>query len=120
MSRMTRRRFLHTSVAAAAAFSDVPDQPVGGPQQPRIVATAEGSADLGRARRRRRLAGLLTVAAVAVASALAAAGFLRALSRTSADLRDPDGTHATLVALDDEAERLVRSAIVASHRGARP
>jgi len=87
---------------------------------PRIVATAEGSADLGRARRRRRLAGLLTVAAVAVASALAAAGFLRALSRTSADLRDPDGTHATLVALDDEAERLVRSAIVASHRGARP
>lgn len=72
-----------------------------------------------RVRRRRRFALVLTIAIVVAASALAAAGFLRSASRTTAE-RTPGASSATLIALDSEAERLARSAFAAAHRGARP
>ena len=86
---------------------------------PDIAPAREGSPSAVRARRRRRLAVLLTVAVVVAASAFAAAGLLRAPSRTTAE-SVPGASGATLIALDDEAERLARSAFAASHRSARP
>jgi Tfp pilus assembly protein PilN len=72
-----------------------------------------------RARRRRRLGLVLTLAVVVAASAFAAAGFFRSASRITAE-RAPGASGATLIALDDEAERLARSAFAASHRATRP
>jgi hypothetical protein len=66
--------------------------------------------------RRRRLALVLTIAVVVAASALAAAGFVRSASRTTAE-RAPG---VTPIALDSEAGRLARSAFAAAHRGTRP
>jgi len=81
------------------------------------VSRAAGSApDALRTRRHRRVAGVLTVVVVATVSALAAAGFLRAASRTTADHRDDGATSATRIALDEEAERLARSAFAALHK----
>lgn len=71
-----------------------------------------------RARRRRRLVLVLTVAVVVAASAFAAAGFLRSASRITAESA-PGASGATLIALDDEAERLARSAFAATHNSAR-
>jgi Tfp pilus assembly protein PilN len=71
-----------------------------------------------RARRRRRLALVLTIAVVVAASALAAAGFVRSASRTTAD-RAPGAPGATLIALDSEAERLARSAFATTRSSAR-
>jgi len=70
-----------------------------------------------RRRRHRRLALVLTV--VVAASAFATAGLLRSASRITAE-RAPGTSGATLIALDDEAERLARSAFAASHRATRP
>ena len=72
-----------------------------------------------RARRRRRVALVLTVAVVVAASAFATAGLLRSASRIAAE-RAPGTSGAALIALDDEAERLARSAFAASHRATRP
>ena len=69
--------------------------------------------------RRRRLALVLTVAVVVAASAFATAGLLRSASRIAAE-RAPGTSGAALIALDDEAERLARSAFAASHRATRP
>ena len=70
-----------------------------------------------RRRRHRRLALVLMV--VVAASAFATAGLLRSASRITAE-RAPGTSGATLIALDDEAERLARSAFAASHRATRP
>ena len=72
-----------------------------------------------RRRRHRRLALVLTVAVVVAVSAFATAGLLRSASRITAE-RAPGTSGATLIALDDEAERLARSAFAASHRATRP
>ena len=71
-----------------------------------------------RARRRRRLVLVLTVAVVVADSAFAAAGLLRSASRITAESA-PGTSGATLIALDDEAERLARSAFAATHNSAR-
>ena len=84
---------------------------------PDIAFAREVAPNAVRARRRRRLALVLTVA-VAV-SAFATAGLLRSASRITAE-RVPRASGATLIALDDEAERLARSAFAASHRATRP
>ena len=70
-----------------------------------------------RRRRHRRLALVLMV--VVAASAFATAGLLRSASRITAE-RAPGTSGATLIALDDEAERHARSAFAASHRATRP
>ena len=69
--------------------------------------------------RRRRLALVLTVVVVVAVSAFATAGLLRSASRIAAE-RAPGTSGAALIALDDEAERLARSAFAASHRATRP
>jgi hypothetical protein len=70
-------------------------------------------------RARRRLALVLTVAVVVAVSAFAMAGLLRSASRLTAE-RAPGTSGATLIALDEEAERLARSAFAASHRATPP
>ena len=85
---------------------------------PEIASTPVVSPNPVRARRR-RLALVLTVAVVVAASAFATAGLLRSASRITAE-RVPGTSGATLIALDDEAERLARSAFAASHRATRP
>jgi hypothetical protein len=86
---------------------------------PGIAPATAAAAPAARARRR-RIAGVLTVVVVAAASALAAAGFLRAATRATADATPTPAARATLLAQDDEAGRLARSAFAASSRGARP
>jgi hypothetical protein len=62
--------------------------------------------------RRRRWLGVVVVALVVAASALAAAGFLRASARVTAEAARAPGP--VLLAEDDEAARLARSAIALS------
>ena len=85
---------------------------------PEIARTPVVSPNPVRARRR-RLALVLTVVVVVAVSAFATAGLLRSASRITAE-RAPGTSGATLIALDDEAERLARSAFAASHRATRP
>ena len=80
---------------------------------PDIVPAGGVAPNPVRARRRSRLALVLTIVVVVAASALAAAGFVRSASRTTAQ----SAPGATPIALDSEAGRLARSAFAAAHRG---
>jgi len=85
---------------------------------PDIAPAGDVASNPVRARRRRRLALALTIAVVVAVSAFAAAGLLRSASRITAE-RAPATSGATLIALDDEAERLARSAFATTHSAAR-
>jgi hypothetical protein len=84
---------------------------------PGVTPAGDASSQPARARRR-RLAGMLAIAVVVAASALAAAGMLRASSRVTAEVAPARGS--TLLAQDDDAGRLARSPFAASPRSAQP
>jgi len=87
-----------------------PYTPVHLPSVSPAIDARERPAPPSRAARRRRWAGVVTLVIVAAASAFAAAGFLRAASRP---VQDAGKAGPTLLAQDDEAGRLARSAIAA-------
>lgn len=84
---------------------------------PDIASSGDVAPHPVRPRRRRRLALVLTIAVVVAASAIAAVGFVRSASRTTAE-RAPDLRGAARLALDSEADRLARSAFAAMHNTA--
>ena len=78
---------------------------------PALGMAAEATRPAARARRR-RWPGVVAVALVVAASALTAAGFLRASARATAEAAR--ASTPVLLAEDDEAARLARSAIALS------